>query len=177
MADLLIRVDDGIAKLEAITLFLIMTILVVFLFLQVLFRFVFENPLAFTVELARMMLIWLTFIGAARAAYAGEHFVVDFAVDALPRWAQHVIGLLMDLLTVLFIGTMVWFGWQEAVGSSLQILPVLGISVMVQNIAMPIGFALMGLHVVVATVRRHRPYTDRANGDESGLYSKTNEAS
>lgn len=150
----LVRVEDAIARVERLAVFAALMGLVVILFLQVLFRFVIEQPLDFTEELSRTLLIWLVFLGASYGTYTAQHFVVDFIFTACPQAFQRVAGPLVDLLTVVFLGVILWVGWNTTLNATVQQLPVLGVPVMVQVIAMPIGAALMILHTLMALVRR-----------------------
>lgn len=165
MRQRLLRIDDGVAKLEEAGIFAVLMGLVVVLFLQVVFRFVVERPLDFTEELSRILLIWLVFLGAARGAHAGEHFMVDFVFNALPAVLRKVIGPLVDLVTVAFLAAVIWIGWRSAVAGALQTLPVLGVSVMVQTLAMPVGAALMTLHFLVLPVRRRAAVATAAEAE------------
>lgn len=150
----LARIEDGVAKAERFAVFSVLMGLVAVLFLQVLFRFVIERPLDFTEELARILLIWLVFLGAAHGSYTGQHFVVDFLFRACPAGFQRLVGPLIDLATVAFLALVLWVGWNTAAAATVQRLPVLGVPVMVQVAAMPAGAALMILHTVMLIVRR-----------------------
>lgn len=154
MSRLLIRLEGGLVRLEEMAIFAVLMGLVANLFLQVLFRFVVKLPLDFTEEVSRVLLIWLVFLGAARGVYVGQHFLVSLAFDALPGTARWVVGVLVDLTTVGFLGLLMWFSWQSSQAGAIQVLPVLGTSVMVQTLAMPVGTSLMALHALMLPMRR-----------------------
>lgn len=81
--------------------------LVVALFLQVLFRYVIHQPLAWTEEGARFLLVWFSMIAAVSAARAGEHFVFRWALLLLPGgaryWLRRFTDILVSLLLILIL--------------------------------------------------------------------------
>lgn len=151
----LLRLERLAVRLEEIVIFVAFSGLVINLFLQVLFRFVLKVPLDFTEEVSRVLLIWLVFVGAARGAHASQHFVVGLAFDAMPPTARRLVGRLVDFITILFLATLGWYSWQAAQMGAVQTLPVLGTSVIVQTLAMPVGMGLMALHAIMLLIR-HR---------------------
>jgi TRAP-type C4-dicarboxylate transport system permease small subunit len=78
----------------------LLVFLVVALFLQVLFRYVIEAPLAWTEEGARFGLVWLSMLSAALAAREGQHFVFRWATLVLPAPARFVLRRIIDLLVI-----------------------------------------------------------------------------
>lgn len=150
----LLRLERLAVRLEEVVIFVALSGLVINLFLQVLFRFVFKVPLDFTEEASRVLLIWLVFLGAARGAYSCQHFVVGLAFDAMPAAAQRLVGRLIDIVTILFLVMLVWHSWQAAQMGAVQTLPVLGTSVIVQTLAMPVGMGLMAWHAIMLLIRR-----------------------
>lgn len=76
---------------------LTLAVMVALMFMQVLFRFVFHSPLAWTEELARYTFIWSTFIAACIAAVKGEHV-------ALGMLQEHTKGIVRAVLVFLSNG-------------------------------------------------------------------------
>ena len=76
---------------------LTLAVMVALMFMQVLFRFVFHSPLAWTEELARYTFIWSTFIAACVAAVKGEHV-------ALGMLQEHTKGIVRAALVFLSNG-------------------------------------------------------------------------
>ncbi len=60
-----LRLEAGVARLEGLLLFGILATLLFTLSMQVISRFLMDFSLAWTEELARVLQIWLVFIGAA----------------------------------------------------------------------------------------------------------------
>ncbi len=145
--------EAWVAKIEGVVIFVSIVALIVMLFLQVLFRFVLEAPLAFTEELARLLFAWLIFIGAAHALYVSQHFMVDIVYKHLPSAMQRAAGYLADIATIVFAVLLAWSGYGLAMHGT-QVLPVLGLPAWTQNAAFPVGMALLAFHAVCFMLRR-----------------------
>jgi TRAP-type C4-dicarboxylate transport system permease small subunit len=74
-----------------------LAIMVVVILLQVFFRYVMNNALAWPDEAARFLMLWMTCL-MAPSAYRWSAFV---AIDMLPRALPRVPGLLLSLLILL----------------------------------------------------------------------------
>jgi TRAP-type C4-dicarboxylate transport system permease small subunit len=90
----------------AFTIFWAMAAIV---FLQFFTRYVLNDSLAWTEEIARYLLMWVTFIGAAVAMRRGTHIAVEFAHVFLPAAAVRVLNFVIDVLVVGFVGLLCWF--------------------------------------------------------------------
>lgn len=76
--------------------------MVVYIFMQILLRYVFNLPLAWTEELARFTFVWLIYLGASLAVKKQRHLRVDAALFLFPKAIRPYITLLGDLLFLLF---------------------------------------------------------------------------
>ncbi len=146
-------IENLIVKAEEFVIFLSITALIVMLFLQVVFRFALEAPLAFTEEAARLLFTWLIFIGAARALYVSQHFMVDIVYNHVPAKVRNIAGLLSDLVTIIFALLLAWSGYGLAAQGT-QMLPVLGLPVWAQNVAFPVGMLLLAFHACCIVLQR-----------------------
>ncbi len=79
----------------------LMVVLVAALALQVFFRYVVQDPLVWSEELARYALVWITFLGAAVAYRHGTHVVVETVVALLARPVRIALAWFVDGLLVL----------------------------------------------------------------------------
>lgn len=81
-------------------------------------RALFNHSLPWADELARMLFIWLVFIGAAAAFSRYEHIAVDALVRRLPLRFAHMLYLLQHLIIASLMGVMMWGGYQVLTRSS-----------------------------------------------------------
>lgn len=81
-------------------------------------RAVFNNSLPWADELARMLFIWLVFIGAAAAFARYEHIAVDALVRRLPVRIAHVLYFTQHLIITGLMSVMLVGGYQVLASSS-----------------------------------------------------------
>jgi TRAP-type transport system small permease protein len=102
------RVVDWIAPLRWIS-GLIFLLIVVLTIAQVVCRFALNDPLVWSDEVARLLLIWMTFITAAVVTYDGTHLCVDTFFAAMPAWLQLVVRTLNIACALCFGALLAWF--------------------------------------------------------------------
>lgn len=74
-------------------------------------RAVFNNSVPWADELARMLFIWLVFIGAAAAFARYEHIAVDILVRRLKPRPAHMLYLFQHVLITVLMGIIIWGGF------------------------------------------------------------------
>jgi TRAP-type C4-dicarboxylate transport system permease small subunit len=100
ICDRIIRLGDRVYV--TICVFLIV-VLVITVSSGVISRYFFNAPFDWTEELATLIFIWISFLGAAVASARHKHVVVDFiTAKASPR-IRGLIGLVSDLFTIVFL--------------------------------------------------------------------------
>ena len=77
--------------------------------LQIVLRFVFNEPLVWSEELARYMLIWLTFLGAGVVAWDGRHLSVDIFYNMVDDRYKAIIKKFNILAIAIFIFVFIYF--------------------------------------------------------------------
>ncbi|EHJ93234.1 Putative TRAP transporter small permease protein [Vreelandella boliviensis LC1] len=96
----------------------ILVALIVSVSCNVVGRALFNNSLPWADELARMLFVWLVFIGAAAAFSRYEHIAVDALVRRLPLRIAHMLYLLQHLIITGLMVVMIWGGYQVLSRSS-----------------------------------------------------------
>src|SRR5680860_622406 len=76
---------------------------------NVFFRFILNSSLSWADELAQILLVWLTFIGAALAVKERTHYVLNYLTDKLKGNAQRAVWILQQALTLLSIIILLYF--------------------------------------------------------------------
>lgn len=142
--------------------------MVVVVFMQIVVRFLLPR-LGFTVsvpwseELARYLMVWCIFLGAAVASRAGDLIAVESLVDAVPAQLGWRMKMLSYVATIAFLATLVWLGWRwvefgEGESSTVMNLPMSWV-----YLALPVGAALTILNILTrlleGVVRQRAPGT------------------
>lgn len=123
---------------------------------QVFFRYALNDSLFWSEELGRMLLVWLTFLGAATAYRRGAHIGVDALVSRLPTAARRTARVLAVLASLVFFAAMAVYGWRYMQLVAMQTTPALGWSMRVPVAAVPVSGAIMCLHALALLARGGR---------------------
>lgn len=70
---------------------------------QVFFRFVLNSPLIWSEELARLSLVWMTFLGAAVVCWDGTHLKVDVLYEKLTPRMRDKVSVINRLIAIAFL--------------------------------------------------------------------------
>lgn len=76
--------------------------------LQVFMRYVARFPLPWTEELARFLLIWVTFLGAASVTRRKIHITVEIFSQKYPPRAAAAINAVLYSIMIMFLGVVSW---------------------------------------------------------------------
>lgn len=139
------RFDKIIQYFEEIILAVFFGLMPLLCFFQVLCRFVFHFPAAWTEEVMRAMFVWTTFIGASLGVKYGSHLGVTAVVALFPPKLRSAFQIFLNVCCALFCLFFAYSGLefvlhQLAAG---QLLPVSRIPVAWTTASMPVGFTLM----------------------------------
>ncbi len=89
---------------------LVFWVLAIVVFLQFFTRYVLNDSLAWTEEVARYVLILVTFLGSVSAVRRGSHITLEFVQRAVPPAYGKVLAVIAELVTFGFYGTLTWIG-------------------------------------------------------------------
>jgi TRAP-type C4-dicarboxylate transport system permease small subunit len=90
---------------------LLLIFLSVTLFLQVVFRYVLQQPLPWSEEAARFALVWYSMLAAAVGAWTGQHFIFRWATLILSERYRLILRLVVTGITLALLGVMIWLSW------------------------------------------------------------------
>lgn len=117
---------------------------------QVAARYVFNSPLTWSEELARLVFIWTVFLGAGVTVRRGGHVAVDSLVNLAPKPAQRAAGFLSIFVISASSAVLVYFGWQVLVTIA-SLSPALQVPMRLFYATVPVGAAL----VLINLIRTH----------------------
>lgn len=99
--------DDHI---EEVFLVLFSVIMVSVIFVQVVMRYVFDNSLSWSEELARYCFIWLVYIGISYGVKKQRHIKVDVVLLLLKERGRLVFNILSNILFLFFCIFVIKYG-------------------------------------------------------------------
>ncbi len=143
------QVEDALAGLT-------LTAVLVIVMYELVARGIFGHSNLWTDELARVLLIMMTYVAAVGLARDGANVRVELFVTRLPPAGQLILERLTDLLCLAFAATAAWLGTKYVIESA-----AFGISfahsdlpfpVWVAQAVVPICFALMSLRLVLRLI-------------------------
>ena len=130
-------------------LIVILAAMSLIIFVNVISRYIEGEALPWAEEVARHLMIWLTFLGAGPVLRYGGHLAVENLQDSLPRRLAITMRLIVALLLLCFFGFMIWYGLIYVSRTQYQTTAATQISFGYIYAAMPIGGLLLILHFLL----------------------------
>lgn len=120
-----------------------MTVIVVS---QVFARYILNHSLFWSEELARCLLVWLTFLGASVAYYRSAHPGVDIFYARMSSRGKRVSRILVHIASLILFGVMVFCGIQFAHFIRAQTTPALGLPKWIVFAVIPLSGIILTVH-------------------------------
>ena len=123
---------------------------VVLVFFQVVMRYVFQNSLSWSEELARYIFLWQTWLGASYAVKEHRHLRVEMLADSFKGRARLVFELFVLVVWFGFSGFLAYQGYQMTsfLVQSGQTSAAMQIPISWAYASVPVGCGLMALRLV-----------------------------
>ncbi len=115
---------------------------------QVFCRYVLNSSLFWSEELARYMLVWLSFLGATVAYYRNLHPGVDALTSRISPEKQHITRLLVHVSSMILALIMIISGSQFAWFVRMQISPALAIPKWIILAVIPVSGAIFFVYAL-----------------------------
>lgn len=141
----ILKVFDWIAQWLAMALVAVIAIAMI---LQVFFRYVINSSLSWSEELSVWSLVWLVFIGSVVLIRNWEHINIPTFVNWLPLKMRPYFIIVAKGLSLTFLVTMTWLGFEMILYGFHADAPVLHLSTKWAKLSIPVGGAVMCLFTV-----------------------------
>jgi len=141
------RIYTAIEEVLKIVVFIFLALMVVNIFGNVLLRYVFRYPIAWTEELARYLMIWLGFIGMSLALKYNEHVYISFVTKLFPKKVENILIALSRILMLVFLVAVFIHSIKVIPVLSRQRSTALQLPMYIPYLSVTVGSALMILHV------------------------------
>ncbi len=147
------RVLDFSLKTVMVTL---LVVLIVAVGVNVFGRFVLDKSLAVSDELARLLFVWVIFLGAGLAHLHREHIVVDTLIERLPERGRRALTVVQELLVLALMGALL-LGARDVMSTSPGNTPLLNVPYNLYTAAVPVAAVMIGLITVYRIAVAVRP--------------------
>jgi len=134
-----------------ITIVALFAVLTVAVFGQVVARYVFNQPPAWTEELARFCQVWIILLASSICLRKGTHLAVDYLGPALAPGARRVVAVITGGLVAVYSAVVVIWGLQLVLIGWAQTSPAMHLNMGMVYLIFPIAGGLMVLEAVLAT--------------------------
>ncbi len=116
-------------------------------------RYVFHKPLVWSDELASLLFLWLSMLGAVVALRRGEHMRMTGIVNRVGPKARSLLETLAMTIPLAFLALVMWPAYEYASEEMAIVTPALEISNAWRAGAIPVGLGLMTVMVVLRLLR------------------------
>jgi TRAP-type C4-dicarboxylate transport system permease small subunit len=150
-----------LVRAEAVFGMLLLAVIVVLVFAAGILRW-FGYPLVWSVDLAQMLFLWVSFVGANQALRKRTHIGVDLLVRLSPARFRRLIEVALALVTLGFLLTMVVMGYRLTMLNLERVYGDSGISYAFVTGAVPVGCLLLAITLsghLLALIRDWRSET------------------
>jgi TRAP-type C4-dicarboxylate transport system permease small subunit len=167
------KFESGLLAANRWTLILLLGAMSVIIFTNVALRYLTDQSIEWAEEVARHMMIWLTFLGAGPVLRYGGHIAVDNLQDSLPRPLAMALRVVIAVLLTGFFVFMVWWGVLYMQRAQFQTTAATQISFAWIYAAMPVGGVLLLLHwfFILRGYLRERAFASDAHFDANASAS------
>ncbi|BAK16551.1 TRAP-type C4-dicarboxylate transport system, small permease component [Solibacillus silvestris StLB046] len=149
----MVKLVEGINKVVHIALIALMVVLVVSVFCQITLRF-FNYSIAWTEELSRYSMIWMTFLGAAYALAKRAHIGMELFVDRTEGLLKQVLIVLTAAVCLVFFVLMVVKGYELSMRVMDQPSAVMQVPMGIVYSVIPISGIILVVNLFYVTVKQ-----------------------
>jgi TRAP-type C4-dicarboxylate transport system permease small subunit len=140
-------------EIVIVTLFGVLTVAV---FAQVVARYLFNQPPAWTEELARFCQVWIILLASSVCLRKGSHLAVDYLGPILAPRVRRVVAAITSGLIALYSAVVVVWGVRLLMVGSMQTSPAMQLNMGLVYLVFPVAGGLMLLEAMLETLGRTR---------------------
>jgi len=133
------------SKYFTMTLLICMVLLV---FLQIIMREILQYSFSLTEEVARYMLVWVSFLASGFAYQYGAHISIEVFVKKLNPVGKQIIKILVATLAIAFAIILIVTGMELVLDNSMNKSPALHLPMGIVYLAIPIGALLQIINII-----------------------------
>ena len=148
------KVLDGINILLEYLMGILMMVLVSVVFMEVVRRYIFNDPTHWASELCRFILIWMTFTGASIVTRLSTHLTMGFTIHRFvkPSLGRVIKVVIAALVTIVMMVTTYYSG-KVTLLAGYRSAPMTGMPMYVPWSALPLNAGVMTIYMMAETIK------------------------
>lgn len=137
------RVEDGVLVMALLTMLSVALV-------QIVLRNVFDTGIAWADPFVRVLILWVTMLGAMAATRERSHITIDAVSRYLGPMPQLIARTLTALFAAAICGTAAWYTWEFLQFEREDGMIAFGVvPVWICQLILPVGFGVMAVRFVV----------------------------
>ena len=146
------RLTNILVKILTLLCVITITLLTAIVLLQVITR-LFDYSMPGTEELARLLIVWLTFLGSSLAIHEKMHLAVNYFVKKFNRRNRKVIYMITNLLIIGFYAVLTFYGFKLSVNAMTWTSATLQLPMSLFYLAIPVS-GLFSLYFILTNMTK-----------------------
>ncbi|MFI3174473.1 MAG: TRAP transporter small permease [Bacillota bacterium] len=142
-----------VCNIEELITAIFLVVMTVLVSINVFLRYVMNTGIVWSEEFATACFVWAVFIGAAACYKKKAHVGVDMLVNQLPAFAQKIVGIVVNIILLVFNSYLTYLTWLYLQTSYTKTTPVMQVSSAYISSSIFVAFALMTMYTVIFLVQ------------------------
>ena len=142
-----------IRKVNEIAIITLFSVIIFTVFMQVVARYVFNSPPAWTEEVARYCQVWLVLLTSSICIRKGSHLAVDYLTHHLSVEWKKRMSIFSNSLIVIYLTAVLYFGFILLEVGKFQYSPAMEFKMYYLYLIFPIAYSLMLVEAVLVTIK------------------------
>lgn len=143
---------DLLAKGTMFIVILLTALMVLTVLTGVLFRYVIRDPLGWTEELARYLMIWAALLAVSVGIRDREHVGIQLLVKKLPLPVGKVLIFIINIIVIIFLMVLTTKGYSMALKGANQLSLALNISMLLPLLSIPVSGILAIIQQIILLI-------------------------
>ncbi|CAO3453510.1 TRAP transporter large permease [Azospirillum largimobile] len=153
------KIDHGLSVGVEMAAGLLVLIEIIVLLAGVVARYLFHTPLVWSDELASILFLWLSMLGAVVALRRGEHMRMTGLVSRVGPQARSLLECIAITAPIAFLALVLYHAVDYAIEEQFITTPAMEVSNAWRASALPVGLGLMLVAALFRLLRVARPLT------------------
>ncbi|UCZ52908.1 TRAP transporter small permease [Bacillus shivajii] len=138
-----LRKVDWLYESTAVTVY---ALAIIIMLVQVFSRYVLSSPMMWAEEFARLMFVWIVFIGAPIVIKRHGNIAVDYFIQYLPQMFRRKLKLVLYVIAAIFSLLIAYLGMNMVISHWHMTLNTLPFPQSVRYLPIMLGFLMMGIN-------------------------------